>query len=381
MTENTGNTTPKAQWRWDRFNARTLTSAAWASRNCIGTDNAELRTHQAMQQRVLQEQKSAELIITSELHQLLRNAANITSMTYCCKLTQHTLACINSKDIRQSWLQDGSDANLKRFAWMFYYYGSEIHKFGMTLTHGEWIERKVLASLHVTYVYLGDLPTGQRTCVQQLYSKKMNDLRSNIMRRTPTFQHTSMVKKEQPKIPGLFKKHFKRGKATFFVNRNIRDQTTWHKVCYLIVNLTYQGGNLHFICMLTQVDYSKDEQWHAWNQEALKRFLNRNEQPSYKKTMVPYNGQGQGRGPEPNVERVQETWWPSSTNRTETTTPLFLEEKPDLFDLEDVFAECNQVVALEDDMWNLETVSAKVDMTMCVLGLVCLTNYLRPLPG
>ncbi len=251
----------------------------------------------------------------------------------------------------------------------------------MTLTHGEWIERKVLASLHVTYVYSGDLPTGQHTCVQQLYSKKMNDLRSNIMRRTPTFQHTSMVKKEQPKIPGLFKKHFKRGKATFFVNRNIRDQTTWHKVCYLIVNLTYQGGNLHFICMLTQVDYSKDEQWHAWNQEALKRFLNRNEQPSYKKTMVPYNGQGQGRGPEPNVERVQETWWPSSTNRTETTTPLFLEEKPDLFDLEHVFAECNQVVALEDDMWNLETVSAKVDMTMCVLGVVCLTNYLRPLPG
>ena len=81
------------------------------------------------------------------------------------------------------------------------------------------------------------------------------------------------------------------------------------------------------------------------------------------------------------MERVQETWWTSSTNRTETTTPLFLEEKPDLFDLEDVFAECNQVVALEDDMWNLETVSAKVDMTMCVLGVVCLTNYLRPLPG
>ena len=54
-----------------------------------------------------------------------------------------------------------------------------------------------------TYVHLQDLPFGHRTCVQQLYSEKMNDLRSNIMRRSPTFKHTSMIRKEQPKIPGL----------------------------------------------------------------------------------------------------------------------------------------------------------------------------------
>jgi hypothetical protein len=83
MMEDTSNTMPKVQ--------RSLTSAAWASRNCIGKDNTQLSTHQDMQQRVIQEQKSAEHIISSELHQLLRNAANITGMTYCCKLTQHTL--------------------------------------------------------------------------------------------------------------------------------------------------------------------------------------------------------------------------------------------------------------------------------------------------
>jgi hypothetical protein len=237
MMEDTSNTMPKVQWRWDRFNARSLTSAAWASRNCIGKDNTQLSTHQDMQQRVIQEQKSAEHIISSELHQLLRNAANITGMTYCCKLTQHTLACINSKDIRLSWIQDGSNANLQRLAWMFYYYGSEIHQFGRSLTHGEWVECKVLSALNATYVHLRDLPIGQRTCVQQLYSKQMNNLRSNIMRRGPTFQHTSMIKKEQPKIPGLFKKNFKRGKGTFFVSGDIRDQTTWQKVCDERVNI------------------------------------------------------------------------------------------------------------------------------------------------
>ncbi len=167
--EDTVNKMPKVEWRWDRFNARTLTSAAWASRNCVGKATTELSSHQAMQQRVIQEKKNAELIIASEIHQLLRNAASITGMTYCCKLTQHTLACINIKDIRQSWVQDGSNANLQRLAWMFYYYGSVIHPFGMSSTHGEWVESKVLATFNVTYAHLGDLPIGQRTCVQQLY--------------------------------------------------------------------------------------------------------------------------------------------------------------------------------------------------------------------
>ncbi len=82
-------------------------------------DNAKLSTHQAMQQRVLQEQKIAELIMSSQIHQLLGNAADITGMTYCCKLTKHTPPCINSKDIGLSWVQEVSDANLQCMAWMF----------------------------------------------------------------------------------------------------------------------------------------------------------------------------------------------------------------------------------------------------------------------
>lgn len=60
----------------------------------------------------MQEQKSVEMIIVSKIHQLLHDAATITNMKYCCKQTQHMLPCITSKDIRQSWLQDGSKANL-----------------------------------------------------------------------------------------------------------------------------------------------------------------------------------------------------------------------------------------------------------------------------
>jgi hypothetical protein len=69
-------------------------------------------------------------------------------------------------------MQDGVEDNLRQLAWMFYYYGTEIHKLGRsTLTHGEWVEEKVMTALNVEYVYLLDLPIALQTCLQQLYSK------------------------------------------------------------------------------------------------------------------------------------------------------------------------------------------------------------------
>jgi hypothetical protein len=160
--------TASTKWRWDRFDAKKVTSVAWASRNwnCIGSNSHLPETHQAMQGKVLADAKSAGQIITSELHLLLHAAAHITNMTYRCKLMQQTLACINIKEIRLAWMQDGGAENLKQLAWMFYYYASEVHRSGRSyLTHGECVERKVMNVLTVTYVHLSELPIGQRTCL------------------------------------------------------------------------------------------------------------------------------------------------------------------------------------------------------------------------
>jgi hypothetical protein len=46
---------------------------------------------------------------------------------------------------------------------------------------------------------LADLPIGRRTCLQQLYSKRFNDLRTNIMRIGNSFRHASMIKKRATK--------------------------------------------------------------------------------------------------------------------------------------------------------------------------------------
>jgi hypothetical protein len=271
MTTSTESTL--TQWRWDRFDAKKVTSVAWASRNCIGHDSHLPERHQEMQQRVLQDEKAASRIITSELHLLLHDAAHITNMTYRCKLTQQTLACINSKDIRLAWMQDGGEENLKRLAWMFYYFGTEVHRSGRSyLTHGEWVERKVMTVLNVTYVHLSELPIGQRTCLQQLYAKKFNDMRTNIMRRGTTLQHQSMVKKEQPKVDGLFQKNFKRAKTTFFVTSDVGKSQAWRKV-----RNDHAGKHIRKHVWLTyepwQVDYAPDVSWTGWCETALRQLL------------------------------------------------------------------------------------------------------------
>jgi hypothetical protein len=159
---------------------------------------------------IQEDKKAASRIIAGKLHQFLHDAADITGMEYFCILTHHTLAC--------SWMQDaGEEANLQHLAWMLYHYGTQIHKLGRsTLTHGEWVERKEMTALNILHLHLTDLPIGQQTCLQQLYSKTFNSFRTNMMRHGKSFQHASVVKKEEPKVSGWFKENFKQGKLHFW---------------------------------------------------------------------------------------------------------------------------------------------------------------------
>ena len=219
------------EWRWDRFNVRNPTSTEWAGRSCTGQDsNNTAKAKQDMQLQVIRDQKQVDLLITAEIHELVRAAALITGLTYKCKFTQHQIGCISIKDIQLSWVQDGGPDNMKRLAWMLYYFGSVMYMRGMAMTHGNWVEQKVMSTFNIKYVHLKELNMNQRTCMQQLYSKKMNNLRSNILRRTKTVIHTSQIQKEQPKVAGAFNKNFKRDKATFFATLDITNKTQWSKV-------------------------------------------------------------------------------------------------------------------------------------------------------
>ena len=348
----TPSVTSAAEWRWDRFDAKKVTSVAWASRNCVGHDSHLPEAHQAMQGRVLQDEKAAGRIIASKLHLLLHDGANITGMTYRCKLTQQTLACINSKDIRLAWMQDGGEENLKRLAWIFYFYGTEVHRSGKSYhTHGEWVEREVMSALNITYVHLSELPIGQRTCLQQLYAKKFNDLRTNIMRRGSAIQHKSMVKKEQPRVAGMFQKNFKRAKTTFFVSLNVGREEDWRKVSS---KHRTQNKTVHVTLtkLVIQVDYATDTQWNRWCEKALLQLLQRPVLAANGSSSVSTLGNSEIRVPESTNKSIPDTWYHPRQTKPILVTPASYQGAQDEFGQDLMCGAVTQKVALEDGVWD-----------------------------
>ena len=137
---------------------------------------------------------------------------------------------------------------MKRIAWMFYYHGSEIYKQQLSVMHGEWVEQKVMKIFNIQYVHVNELTVNQRSCVQQLYSKRMNDLRTNMLRRNKAFlAHQSQIRKEQPKESAAFSNNFRREKTVFFSTRDLKEKEAW-----MMVNIDIMGGPHLLVKILTK---------------------------------------------------------------------------------------------------------------------------------
>ena len=226
MTNN-DNQGPKVEWRWDRFNARKAMTLKWAAKSCVEFNRLTPAAREEMHSQTMREQKQIDQQIVAEIVELLRESAEITGMTYTDRLSQLQLPCIKFRDIHVSWMQDGSVANMKRLAWMLHYYNNEIFMQAIGMTHGQWVEQKIMKTYNIRYVHLNELTINQRTCVHQLYSKKMNDHRSNIMCQHKACTHQSQIRTEQPKTPHPILVNYRRGKTTFFDTEQIETAESW----------------------------------------------------------------------------------------------------------------------------------------------------------
>jgi hypothetical protein len=99
------------------------------------------------------------------------------------------------------------------------------------------------------------------------------------------------------------------------------------------------------------VNYEKDQQWFAWHQLALRRFLiNAPQTPSIGDLWIPAGGLQQV-DPTPSPESAQNIYWPQEDpSLVAKSTPMFE-------GLNTLYGACSQVVALEGDSWELSNVS------------------------
>jgi hypothetical protein len=72
-----------------------------------------------MQLRLNDERQQVRLKMREQVHELLRLGADITKMTYRCPSQYGSRACVSPKNMRDSYVQDGSLLNIKRIHCMF----------------------------------------------------------------------------------------------------------------------------------------------------------------------------------------------------------------------------------------------------------------------
>lgn len=112
----------------------------------------------------------------------------------------------------------------------------------------------------------------------------------------------------------------------------------------------------------TQVDFAQDERWKAWNEEALRRFLNT--QPANRNEGNPALCQQNVLSPGEPIKGIPESWFRPRQENTNLVTPTIFNRRQEVIETKPIYGAVTQAMALEDDMWNLGMVSYFMQLTL-----------------
>lgn len=158
-------------------------------------------------------------IIKEEVEALMRLGAEVCRMMYVCKTSNTERLCITPKNMRESFVQDGSLRNIKCLHWMFNELPSSTHQdvLPQRMTHMEVVVKKVELAMNITWAPKkeGD-KTNHRNCIQHVYSKILNDKKQTIINEDGT-AHGRKPKVRRPKTFAASNRapNFKKGMTMF----------------------------------------------------------------------------------------------------------------------------------------------------------------------
>ena len=146
------------------------------------------------------------------------DAAEVCNLTFACKYKKDTqLSCRRPSDIGLAWKQCWGPANRKRMAFIFDYYGTEVYRRALSITHQEATNKHIMATMGIVMdVVPAETRSGHKTCVEQQYSNSARIGKNNILR-AGCKEHHVRVNLEQGK--GRTNKNWKWPKEAFFNSR------------------------------------------------------------------------------------------------------------------------------------------------------------------
>jgi hypothetical protein len=135
--------------------------------------------------KLVLEREEVRRMIKDEIEALMRLGAEVTKMTYMCKNNNAERLSITPRNLRQSFLQNGSLSNVKRIHWIFYELPLGTHQdvVPQRRSHMDLVVAKVEHAMNITWAEKKEGETScHRNCIQHSYSKVLNDKKQTIIK-------------------------------------------------------------------------------------------------------------------------------------------------------------------------------------------------------
>jgi hypothetical protein len=232
--------------------------------------------------KLREDRQCVRVIMKAEVEDLMRLGADICQMTHRCAHTNSPRTCVSAKDMRDSWVQDGSTRNIKCLHWIFNQlpYGTHQDVLRQRRSHMDLAVEKVERQMKITWAPMKDGETkSHRNCLQHVYSKILNDKRQTIIKQEGT-EHKRKPMVRHPKTQAAANKilgrpaaTYKKGKVMFYWSSKKEGEEVNHLVSSEVMNDLLVEVKIANNSIIQQVDYDNDVDWNEWNEKAKMRIL------------------------------------------------------------------------------------------------------------
>jgi hypothetical protein len=205
-------------WSHDRFDGVGKITMEMASSALRRDATQEMK--ERMRLKLDEERQQVRLKMREQVHELLRMGADITKMTYSCPSSYESRACVSPKNMRDSYVQDGSLLNIKCIHWIFNELPFATHRdvLPQRKSHMDLAVEKVEREMSITWAAVKEGGGGnQRNCLQQVYSKMLNDKKQTIIKEEGTTHRRKPIVRHPKSVAAARNApHYKRGKTMYY---------------------------------------------------------------------------------------------------------------------------------------------------------------------
>ncbi len=150
----------------------------------------------------------------------MRLGADICKMSYKCKSSNTQRLCITPRNMRDSYIQDGSMFNIKCIHWIFSELPLTTHQdvLPQRQTHMDLVVAKVERAMNISWAPKKEgEKNSHKNCLQHSYSKILNDKKQTVIK-TEGNNHKRKPIVRHPKTFAASKRspNYKKGKMMFY---------------------------------------------------------------------------------------------------------------------------------------------------------------------